>query len=80
MWKTEDKPLVTALIIPNSNKLGSLTKSQVIETLSLIRLTDRPIEIFEMKDTTGLDIINWIIKMSIYIHRKLRIKPETNKD
>lgn len=76
IWKTEDNPLVTAIIIPNSNKLGSLTKAQVIESLSLIRLTDRPFEIFEMNETTGVDIVNWIVKMSIYVHRKQKIDPE----
>ena len=80
VWKTENKPQVTALVIPNSNTLGSLTKAQVIETLSLIRLTDRPIEIFEMNENTALEVTNWIIKMSIYVHRKLRIEPETTKE
>ena len=79
VWKTEDKPLVTALIIPNSNKLGSLTKAQVIESLSLVRLTDRPFEIFEMNDSTSEDVLNWIMQMSIYVHRKLRVEPETKE-
>lgn len=78
VWKTEDKPLVTALVIPDSTKIGSLTKSQVIEGLSLIRLTDRPFEIFETSSDSVEKITDWIIGMCIIAHRKERIEQEPN--
>jgi hypothetical protein len=78
IWQTEDKTLVTALVIPNSNSAGSLTRSQVIEALSLIRLTDRPFELFEIEDDFADKLLDWLIKTSIFAHRKSRIEQETN--
>ena len=79
VWKTEDTPMVTALVIPDSTKVGSLTKSQIIEGLSLVRLTDRPFEIFETSSDNVEKITNWIINMCIVAHRKERIEQETNE-
>ena len=78
VWITENNPMVTAIVIPDSSKVGSLTKSEIIEGLSLVRLTDRPFEIFESSGDNVEKITNWIIDMSIIAHRKERIEQETN--
>lgn len=79
IWKTEDKSMVTGVIIPDSNKIGSLTKSQVIEGLSLVRLTDRPFQLFETGMNDASEIVDWIVNMSIIAHRNERFEPETNE-
>lgn len=66
IWVTEDDPIPLALIIPDSNEPGSLTKSQVIESLSLVRLNDRPFEIFEFNDDTSTQLMQWLLRLTAW--------------
>ncbi len=59
IWKLEPKPV--AIIIPPTTKLGSLSKSQAIEALSLQRVTDRVWEIFEMKEGVDVEVHEWLL-------------------
>ena len=78
VWKTADSPLVFALVIPSSTQYGSLTKSQVMEALSLIRLTDRAFEIFENSEDIAEKIVSWLTGMTAIVHRREREIIETN--
>lgn len=73
IWKTEQNPLITAIVIPNSNNPGSLTKAELFEILSLTRLTDRAFELFEYKEGVEKKIITWISNLASIIHKKERI-------
>ncbi len=77
IWKTEHSPLAFALVIPDSNKYGSLTRSQIMEGLSLIRINDRPFEIFENIENCEIDIVEWMTRISSIVHRKDRDDDET---
>ena len=72
IWKTQDMPQLLAIVIPNSNSFGSLSRAQVIEALSLIRLTDRPFELFEHGVHSPEDILSWITSYASIVHRKKR--------
>ncbi len=72
IFKTEDKVQTIAIIIPPSDKYGSLTRSQVIEFLSLIRLTDRAYEVFEYSDNIAETVVEWLGKMCGLVHKKER--------
>ncbi len=62
VWQGIPKPV--ALVIPDSSKLGSLSKSQVMEALSLQRVTDRPWELFEMGENVETQVFNWLLVAS----------------
>ncbi len=78
VWKTEDFPQVFALVIPSSMQYGSLTKAQVMEALSLVRLTDRAFEIFENSEDIAEKIVSWLTGMTAIVHRKKREIAKTN--
>ncbi|MHA2250140.1 MAG: hypothetical protein ACXAD7_07250 [Candidatus Kariarchaeaceae archaeon] len=78
IWKTQDNPLVLALVIPDSSKYGTLTKSQVFEGLSLIRLTDRPFDIFENKEGSEAEIVTWLTRMTALVHKQERLIEESS--
>lgn len=69
IWKTEAMAIPFALIIPNSNKISSLTKAQIGEAFSLIRLSDRVYKIFEHGEASHLEIMEWLTDISAIVHR-----------
>ncbi len=77
VWRTEDRPIPVAIIIPNTSKYGSLTTAEVTEALSLIRMTDRVYRIFEYNDNVANDVSNWLTHISAIVHRtEVEIKTE----
>lgn len=80
IWKTQNYPLVIALVIPDTTQFGTLTRSQVMEGLSLIRLTDRPFEIFENKTGIEEEITSWLSRMTAIVHKKERMNEETDSE
>lgn len=76
IWKTEKLPIPLAIVIPKTTKYGSLTKAELFEALSLIRLTDRPFELFETGENVSKEISEWLISLTAVIHRKETDKPE----
>ncbi len=70
IWKTENLPKPLAIVIPSSKKLGSLSKSQTIEGLSLQRVTDRPWELFETSDEVPSEIFSWLMAVCNTFARK----------
>ncbi|MCG3215392.1 MAG: hypothetical protein KAS63_01670 [Candidatus Heimdallarchaeota archaeon] len=61
VWDTETKNLPIAVCAYNSNLQGALTRGELIEYLSLIRLTDRLWKLFETPDVNNLiDAMRWI--------------------
>lgn len=76
IWKTEKLPIPLAIVIPKTTKYGSLTKAEIYEALSLIRLTDRPFELFESGDNVSREISDWLISLAAIIHRKESAKQE----
>ena len=69
IWKTAEMPLLLALVIPDSTSFGSLSKAQIVEGLSLVRLTDRPFQIFEHGEGVAQDVFDWITSHESVIHR-----------
>lgn len=76
IWETEDKPLLLAIVYPDTSTFGSLSRSQLIESLSLVRLTDRPFELFENNNKTISKIIDWIGSLASVVHRIEREEEE----
>lgn len=75
MWKLNEFQIPFALVIPNSNQYGSLTKGQIFESLSLIRLTDRIFEIFEQNENVEKEVIDWLTNIcSIAFRKEFEIK------
>lgn len=72
IFKTSSNPLPLALIIPRSDKFGSLTRAQVKEALSLIRLTDRPFELFEDGEGIAQQVFIWLEQICSLVHKKER--------
>lgn len=79
IWKTQDRPQLLAIVVPDYNSFGSLSKGQLIEALSLVRLTDRPFKIFENKKETIPEIVEWLTSMASVVHRKHREETEEQK-
>lgn len=81
VWKTDPKPI--AIVIPSTTKLGSLSKSQAIEALSLQRITDRVWEIFEMENEIETEIHEWLLIASSKIagtEREEQIKEDIESE
>ncbi|RMG26930.1 MAG: hypothetical protein D6732_20625 [Methanobacteriota archaeon] len=82
IWKYNPKP--TAIVIPSTTKLGSLSKSQAIEALSLQRVTDRVWEIFEMADGVDVEIHEWLLmaasKVVSDIQEELKDEEDQNSE
>jgi len=72
IWKTSEMPLPVAIVIPSTQGYGSLSKAQVFEYLSLIRLTDRPFELFEYNENVVSEVYGWLTRLSSLVHRKKR--------
>lgn len=79
IWQTEDKPQLLVIVIPDTSDYGTLSKGQIIEALSLIRLTDRSFELFESQDDEVARLVDWLTSHAGVIHRKLR-KPDEEKE
>jgi hypothetical protein len=64
IWDSETQNLPIAICAYNSDLQGALTRGELIESLSLIRLTDRLWNLFETPDTPLLiDALNWMKKV-----------------
>jgi hypothetical protein len=70
IWKTKGMELPIAIVIPDTNSFGSLTQGMVMEALSLVRLTDRPVEIFENTTDEISRIIDFLSGVASIVHRK----------
>jgi len=79
IWKTKDMPLLLAIVYPDTTTFGSLSKGELMEALSLIRLTDRPFELFENRDDVDQQIIEWLSSLSSIVHRIER-EPEISEE
>lgn len=79
IWKTKDFEQLVALVIPDEGKIGSLTKSEIVESLSLSRLVDRTYEIFQNTNESIPLIKKWLTSMSSIVHRKDNNKKNENK-
>jgi len=61
IWNSETQNLPIAICAYNSNLQGALSRGELIENLSLIRLTDRLWNLFETPDVpTILDALKWM--------------------
>ncbi|MHA1400647.1 MAG: ADP-ribosylation factor-like protein [Candidatus Heimdallarchaeaceae archaeon] len=61
MWNEELKEKPVAICAFNSNLQGSLTRGELIESLSLIRVTDRNWQLFEVPNAEDLlEALNWL--------------------
>lgn len=66
-WDSETKNLPIAICAYNSNLQGALSRGELIENLSLIRLTDRLWNLFDIPDISSqLEALKWL-KRVIYI-------------
>ena len=74
VFKTRDQPIPFVLIIPPSDKLGSLSKSQAYEALSLVRITDRPFTLLEYNENVQIEVVQWLNDICSLVHRKERIE------
>ncbi len=64
VWNAEAQNLPIALCAYNSNLQGALSRGELIENLSLIRLTDRLWNLFETPDIPSiLEALNWLKKV-----------------
>lgn len=60
-WSESTKNLPIAICSYNSNLQGALSRGELIENLSLIRLTDRNWQIFETPEVSELlEAMNWL--------------------
>ena len=63
-WDQNTHNLPIAFCVYNSNLQGALTKGEIIENLSLIRLTDRLWNVFETPETDDLlNALEWLRKV-----------------
>jgi hypothetical protein len=76
VFKTREQPIPLVIIIPRSDRLGSLSKSQAYEALSLIRITDRPFTLLEYNDSVQVEVVQWLSDICSLVHRKERIEKE----
>ncbi len=70
VFKTKDQAIPFVLIIPPGDRLGSLSRSQVYEALSLVRITDRPFTVLEYKNNVHDEIVQWLNDICSLVHRK----------
>lgn len=64
VWNAETKNLPIALCAYNTNLQGALSRGELIENLSLIRLTDRLWNLFETPDVPSvLEALKWLKKV-----------------
>ncbi len=64
VWNPETQNLPIAICAYNSNLLGALSRGELIENLSLIRLTDRLWNLFETPDVSSiLEALVWLKKV-----------------
>lgn len=60
-WDSETKNLPIAICAYNSNLQGALSRGELIENLSLIRLTDRLWNLFDIPDISSqLEALKWL--------------------
>lgn len=77
IWDESVEDLPIAVCAYNTNLQGALTRGELIETMSLIRLTDRIWNLFEVPDVDSLvDSLQWMKKI---IHMGY-IKPWAEKE
>ena len=79
IWKTKNFEQLVALVIPDEENIGSLTKSEIVESLSLSRLLDRTYEIFQNTNESIPLIKKWLTSMSSIVHRKSYNERNENK-
>lgn len=64
VWNAETQNLPMAICAYNSNLQGALSRGELIENLSLIRLTDRLWNLFETPDIPSiLEAMKWLKKV-----------------
>ncbi|MHA1198449.1 MAG: ADP-ribosylation factor-like protein [Candidatus Heimdallarchaeaceae archaeon] len=67
VWNAETQNIPIALCAYNSNLQGALSRGELIEYLSLIRLTDRLWNLFEIPDMPSIhEALQWLKKV-VYI-------------
>lgn len=76
VFKTREQAIPFVLIIPPSDRLGSLSKSQAYEALSLVRITDRPFTLLEYSDNVQKEVVEWLDDICSLVHRRERPKEE----
>ena len=76
VFKTRDRAIPFVLIIPPSDRFGSLSKSQAYEALSLVRITDRPFTLLEYSDNVQIEVVQWLDDICSLVHRKDRFEEE----
>ncbi len=80
IWQTEDKALPLAIVIPETTQIGSLSRSQIIESLSLNRIYDRGWNVFENKPSVSLEIMEWLYQFThSFILQREKAKEEKEK-
>ena len=79
IWKTKNFEQLVALVVPDESKIGSLTRSEIVESLSLSRLVDRTYEIFQNTNESIPLIKKWLTSMSSIVHRKSNNEKNENK-
>jgi len=67
------------IIIPEKKKVGSVSRVDVLSALSLIRLTDRPWEVFVNEEDVEGKIVNWLKLTCMTFQRGMEKKPLLKK-
>lgn len=78
IWKGIPKKPI-AIVIPNVSQIGSLDESEVLEVLSLIRLTDRPWKLFSNDEQLVTQLKDWLYEVC-YTMMKIHHKQAYNKE